>query len=239
VLEDTAQAAGASFRGRRLGSIGDAGAYSFDQAKIITAGEGGMLVTGDPSVHRRAAMYHDSAAPVHMGVSAEEWLPGLNLRMSELQAAVARVQLDRLDGLLGDLRARKSRLKELIAGGLRECGASFRTLNDPDGDAAVALIFFLPDGARTERVVAALADENVPATRLYHGGEQVPHDYADLHAYPTWRPIVARLGQGADACPATMDLLRRAVHIDVGPDLTPSQVEQMAGAIVATVSKLA
>src|SRR5207244_9986128 len=131
--------------------------YSFEMSKIMTAGEGGMVVTDDPAVHRRAAMYHDSAAPPHMGVSADEWLPGLNLRMSELQAGVLLVQLDRLDELLADMRARKSRLKSLIGDRLRERGASFRTVHDPKGDAAVALIFFLPDDQRAERVASALA----------------------------------------------------------------------------------
>ena len=237
LLEDTAQAAGASFRGRRLGSIGNAGAYSFHIAKVITAGEGGMLVTGDAALHRRAAMYHDSAAPVHMGLTAGEWVAGLNFRMSELQAAVALVQLDRLDALLDDMRARKRRLKELSAERLGERGVSFRTLHDADGDAAVALIFFLPDAGRTERVVAALADDNVPATRLCNDGRDHPHDYVDLHAYPFWTPILKGVDRPEDACPRTMDLLRRAVHVDVSPDLTPAQVEQMGAAIVAAVEE--
>jgi 8-amino-3,8-dideoxy-alpha-D-manno-octulosonate transaminase len=239
LLEDTAQAAGGSFRGRRLGSIGDAGAFSFHMAKIITAGEGGMLVTDDPGVHRRAAIYHDSAAMVHMGLSRDEWrLPGLNFRMSEMQAAVAHVQLDRLDELLSETRARKSRLRDLVGPALCDLGVSFRTLNDREGDASVALIFFVADAARAERVVSALAYENVPATRLYHDGKHLPYDYVDLHAYPFWSPIVKDLANPEDVCPATVDLLRRAVHVDVSPDLDHEQVEQMAAAIVATVEKL-
>lgn len=237
VLEDTAQAVGASFRGRRLGSIGHAGAYSFHVAKVITAGEGGMLVTGDAAVHRRAAMHHDPGAPVHLGVSAEEWRPGLNFRMSELQAAVALVQLDRLDGLLEDMRAHKRRLKELTGARLRARGVEFRTLHDAAGDAAVALIFFLPDAARTPRVVSALADQNVPATRLCNDGRGHPHDYIDLHAYPYWTPLVRDVADPEAACPRTMDLLRRAVHVDVSPDLTAAQVEQMAAAIAAAVEE--
>jgi dTDP-4-amino-4,6-dideoxygalactose transaminase len=254
LLEDVAQAAGASFGGRRLGSLGDAGAFSFHMAKVITSGEGGMLVTDDPALHRRAAMYHDSAAPVHLGLSPEEWLPGLNLRMSELQAAVAGVQLERLDGLLADMRERKTRIKDLIGDRLRERGAAFRTLHDPQGEAGLALIFFLADAERTEPVVSALADENVPASRLYHGGARSPGDYVDFHAYPYWAPLLRRrtwseaggpwrwhpepVEYPPDACPVTVDLLRRAVHIDVTPDLTALQVEQMADAIVDTVRRL-
>src|SRR5262245_13592122 len=61
LVEDVAQAAGGSFRGRRLGTIGDVAAFSFQMSKILTAGEGGLVATGDAAIHRRAAMYHDSA----------------------------------------------------------------------------------------------------------------------------------------------------------------------------------
>ena len=254
LLEDAAQAAGASFRGQRLGTIGHTGAYSFQLSKIITAGEGGMIVTDDETIHRRAAMYHDAAAPPHMGVAAEEWLPGVNLRMPELQAAVLLTQLGRLEGLLADMRARKSRLKELVAEKLCSKGVVFRTLHDPDGEAATALIFFLPDPDGTERVVSALADQNVPATRLYHDGAHLPYDYVDLHVYPAWAPILCKrtlsplggpwrdhpreVDYPEDLCTRTVQLLRRAVHIDVSPDLTGDQVDQMAAAIILTVERL-
>ncbi len=238
LLEDAAQAAGASFRGRRLGSIGDAGAFSFHHAKVITSGEGGLLATDDHALHERATMYHDSASPVHAGVAMDDWAPGLNLRMSELQAAVALTQLRRLDELLAAMRARKARLKELLAAPLRARGVSFRTIHDRDGDAGLAMIFFLPNGAETARVVAALEDQNVPASRLYHGGERLPRDYTDLHVYPHWTPVLRRFSYSPDACPRTVELLSRAVHVDVSPDLAADQTEQMAGAIAGAVEKL-
>jgi 8-amino-3,8-dideoxy-alpha-D-manno-octulosonate transaminase len=248
LLEDAAQAVGASFRGRRVGSIGHAGAYSFHMAKIITSGEGGMLVTGDAEIQRRAAMYHDSAAMPHMGVSADEWLPGLNLRMSELQAAVALAQLDRLDELLAAMRARKARLEELVRDRVR-----LRAANDPEGDAGIALIFFMPEARTAKEVVSALADENVPAAHLFQDGRELPYDYADLHAYPTWTPLRAKRTwspQGGpwrwhprevdypEDLPRTTDLLRRAVQIDISPQLTDEQVEQIGATIVDTVDKL-
>jgi dTDP-4-amino-4,6-dideoxygalactose transaminase len=238
LFEDVAQSAGASFRGRRLGAIGDAGAFSFHHAKVITSGEGGMLVTDDAALHGHAAMYHDAASPVHAGVAMDEWQPGLNLRMSELQAAVARTQLRRLDALLAAMRIHKARLKELIAPRLAARGVSFRTIHDAGGEAAVALVIFLPEGARTAEVASALADQNVPAGRLYHDGERLPEDYVDLHVYPHWTPVLRRFGYSPDACPRTVALLRRAVHIDVSPDLTSEQVDQMAGTIAGTVEKL-
>jgi 8-amino-3,8-dideoxy-alpha-D-manno-octulosonate transaminase len=226
VLEDVAQAAGASYHGRRLGSLGDAGAFSFQMSKMLTAGEGGMLVARQPEVHRRAVSYHDSASQVHGG---GEPLPGLNLRMAELQAAVLLVQLERLDGILADLRARKRALKQRLVERLAGTDVEFRTLHDPEGEAGLALVLFVPDAGRAERAVAALVRENVPASRLYGDGGR---DYLDLHVYAAWKPAVA---VDDDACPRTLDLLRRAVHVDVSPELSPEQVEQMGDAIAEAV----
>src|SRR5262249_25049086 len=61
VIEDVAQAHGARFRGRRLGSIGNVGCFSLQSFKIITTGEGGMVITDDDRIYARAAMAHDSA----------------------------------------------------------------------------------------------------------------------------------------------------------------------------------
>jgi len=253
VLEDAAQAAGASFRGQAVGSIGHAGAYSFHMSKIMTAGEGGMLTTNDARIYRRATMYHDSAVCPHLGISTEEWLPGVNLRMSELHAAVALVQLRRLPAIVQDMRARKARLKEMVSADLAKKGVTWRTIHDADGDAAIALIFFLPDQSRVKQVASALGDENIPASRLYQDLEYLPHDHIDLHAFPAWTPIVHQrtwstrggpwrwhpreIEYNEATCPTTMDLLRRAIHIDISPELTPLQVEQMATGILRVIGK--
>ena len=248
ILEDAAQAAGGSFQGQAVGSIGHAGTYSFHMTKVITAGEGGMVTTNDAGIHRRALMYHDSAVCPHEGVPIEEWLPGVNLRMSELHAAVALVQLHRLDSIVGDMQARKTKLKQMVSDELCRKGGTFRTIHDPEGDASIALIFFIPDQDRTSRVVSALADENIPATKLYQELEYLPHDHIDLHVYTAWVPILRQRAwspQGGPwrrhprtieysegMCPRTMDLLRRAIHIDISPELTLTQVEQMAEGIL-------
>jgi 8-amino-3,8-dideoxy-alpha-D-manno-octulosonate transaminase len=253
LMEDVAQAAGGRFRGRSLGSIGDVGVYSFQMSKILTAGEGGLVATSDRATHLRAAMYHDSAACPHLGVSTDDWLPGLNLRMSELHAAVLLVQLSRLEQILADMRARKAHLKEMIRDRLEARGVTFRTIHDAAGDTALALVFFLPDARRVEPLVTALGDENVPASRLYHDLKFLPHDHVDLHAYVAWTPILSKrawtrsgepwshhprgISYAADMCPATMGWLRRAVHIDVSPELTAQQIEQIGAAVIATVER--
>jgi dTDP-4-amino-4,6-dideoxygalactose transaminase len=216
--------------------------------KILAAGEGGMVTTNDGGMHRRALMYHDSAVCPHEGVPLEEWLPGVNLRMSELHAAVAQVQLRRVDSMLETMRAHKARLKRLISDDLLSQGVTFRTIHDVAGEASIALIFFVPDRSRTSRVVAALTDENIPASCLYQELKYLPHDHIDLHVYTSWLPILRqqpwsahggpwrghprKIEYSAGMCPRTLDLVRRAVHVDISPELTPIQVEQMAGGIL-------
>ena len=114
---------------------------------------------------------------------------------------------------------------------------------------------FLPEKEAAKRVVTALVDEDVPASRLYQDGECLPHDHVDLHAVASWTPILEKrtwtprggpwLGhprevdyRGSDF-PVTMDLLARAVHVDVSPELSPAQVEQMAAAIRKVVAERA
>jgi len=251
LIEDVAQANGGSFAGRPLGGIGDAGTFSFGMHKAITAGEGGMLVTSRPEVHRRAAMYHDAASPPHIGVGAEEWLPGVNLRLSELQGAVLGVQLDRLDGLVGEMRERRRRLRARVAAELSGSAYRLRAEHDPAGDTGLALILYAPDLEAAAVDVAALADDNVPASRLYQDGRELPYDFIDLHAYPAWSPILAQrtwserggpwrwhpheIDYDPGDLPRTMDLLRRAIHIDVSPELTLAQVDAIGDALAAVV----
>ncbi len=224
LVEDVAQALGGRFQGQSLGTFGDVGAFSFQVSKALTAGEGGLVVTADKRLHLRAAMYHDSAVCPHLGVGMNDWLAGVNLRMSELHAAVLLVQFARLEGIVADMRARKTRIKSIVRDRVEARGVTCRTIHDVEGDSATALILFAPDRTRVGPFVAALASDNVPATRLYHDLAYLPHDHVDLHAATAWTPILQqrswshsgepwrshprRIAYSAEEWPRTMDLLR-------------------------------
>jgi dTDP-4-amino-4,6-dideoxygalactose transaminase len=236
VLEDVAQADGASFQGRRLGTWGDAGAFSLQVNKIITTGEGGMVITSDRAVYERAAAYHDVGARDYEGHPLEQVVPGINCRMAELQGALGLVQLSKLEGLLTTMRAYKGR----ITTALHDMpGVTLRTVPDPDGDAAVSVTFFTADVERAHKTANALRAENIGARVLYRP------DAVDYHIYPFWYPVLEKkslsstgwpyvppLYKGSvtyapDMCPRSLDLLSRSVHLDVNPLYTDEDVTEI------------
>jgi len=96
LVEDSAHAHGAEWKGRKIGAIGDIGTFSFQASKLMTAGEGGIIVTNDDELGRRARSVHDC------GRMPGEWfychfIYGSNYRLSEWQGAILTQQLSRLD----------------------------------------------------------------------------------------------------------------------------------------------
>jgi dTDP-4-amino-4,6-dideoxygalactose transaminase len=248
VLEDVAQAAGGSFGGTPLGAIGEIGAFSFQFNKIITCGEGGAAVTKDADLHRRIVMYHDVIGGLRNGIPNDKMLNGMNFRMSELHGAIIRVQLGRLPGLLADMRDRKAALKHAIGDTAKRNGVSFRTINDVAGDTAIALIFFAPTAERAVRIAAALNAEGAGAFVIYQS------DRLDYHVYAHWAPIMekrvwsqnggpwrwheGKVEYERDMCPRSLDLMSRAVHLDISPDMSSVNVEELAGAVVKVLDAL-
>jgi 8-amino-3,8-dideoxy-alpha-D-manno-octulosonate transaminase len=221
LIEDACQAAGASYRGRRLGTIGDAGAFSLQFNKIITTGEGGVMVTDRDDLLDLALDVHDCANSVRRGTGLPKFA-GYNFRASELTGAMGRVQLGRLDGLLQRMRANHTRLAAQV-GGLP--GLELRRANDEDGDAGIALIAFADSAARAADAAAALNAEGVLAMQIY--SPTTP----DLHIYPFWAPVLAALeAAGADPpdCPRTLELVGRAIHVDVSPLCEEQDLDEIA-----------
>ena len=221
LIEDVCQAAGATYRGRRLGTFGDAGAFSLQFNKIITTGEGGVLITDRDDLLDLALDVHDCANSVRRGVGLPKFA-GYNFRASELTGAMARVQLGRLDGLLERMRANHARLSAEING---LPGLTLRRANCDEGDAGIALIAFAENAALAADAVAALNAEGVLAMQIY--SPAVP----DLHVYPFWAPVLGALeAAGADApdCPRTLELLERSIHVDVSPLCEEQDLDEIA-----------
>ena len=131
MIEDVAQANGGTYKGKPLGSFGDIGCFSLQFHKIITSGEGGVLVTSSDLLYTRAQAYHDVAACWRKDRFAPpefegEIFFGVNYRMSELTGAVALAQFRKLDGILARMRRNKKLIKDRLAG---LSGIAFREVN--------------------------------------------------------------------------------------------------------------
>ena len=221
LVEDVCQAAGASFNGQRLGTFGDAGAFSLQFNKIITTGEGGVMSTNRDDLYELAIDVHDCAGSLRRGAGLPRFA-GWNFRASELQGAVARVQLTRLDGLLERMRANQRRLSERVE---TLPGLTLRRQNDDGGDAGICLIAFATSPALAAEAVDALKAEGVLAMRIYDPS------FPDLHVYPYWAPVLDYLagrGEPAPDCPRTLALLERTIHVDLSPLLEDADVDELA-----------
>lgn len=213
VIEDCCQAVGASYKGRRVGTIGDMGAYSLNVFKTITSGDGGFVGCSDELLYERAFGFHDQGhKPSRMGVEVgNRSLVGMNLRMNELSGAVALAQCRKLDNILELLRAKKARLKNQLQG---LPGVGFRTINDP-GECAtlLTLLFDTPERAARFCEKAGTAPIAKSGWHVYNNMEQI----LDKKMWSENHPFVK---SGAHyekhMLPQTDDILLRAVNISVG-----------------------
>jgi dTDP-4-amino-4,6-dideoxygalactose transaminase len=219
LIEDAAQAFGGFYRGRRLGTIGALGAYSFNIFKTINAGDGGMVVTDDDGLFEKAFGYHDQGhLPLRMGVEVgQRSVIGQNFRMNELSAAVLVAQFRKLDALISRLTALKTRFKKQIQG---LPGLEFRRLNDPEGECHTLLTVFLPD-----RRSADAAAQKLGTTTVAHSGWHVYNNMENILGMKTINPKNNPLkhplykGQAEyrkGMLPRTDGLLERAINISVG-----------------------
>jgi len=219
LIEDSAQAFGGSYKGRRLGTIGLIGTYSFNIFKTINAGDGGMVVTDDEELYKRAFAYHDQGhLPLRTGVEVgNRSVIGQNFRMIELTAAVLLAQLRKLDAIIARLRALKARFK----GQIEDLpGVSFRRLNDPEGECGTILTVFLPDKKSADAVA-----EKLGTLTVAHSGWHVYNNMENILNMNTINPKnnplkhpaykgKARYSRGM--LPQTDRLLERAINISVG-----------------------
>ncbi len=226
VIEDTAQAMGATLHGRALGTIGALGAYSLQLEKNITSGEGGLVVSNDQRFYLRAARYQDQGGQFVTSTGAErggeaiEPFVGENLRMTELAGAIAHAQLEKLPGLLARQRANQRHVLDAVAD---VDGLQFRRLPDPDGDGGSSLNVFLPDKERAKQFVRTLIDEGIPAGRLY-GGKPV---------YLTTSVMAKRTASGKGG---PWHCAEHPTDVEYGPGLCPRTEELVARSAIIVIS---
>lgn len=179
LIEDTAQALGASFNGKMLGTFGQIAIYSFDFFKIVCAGEGGAIITDDPALYALASQYADHGH-CHEGDNrgAEpHHIFGTNFRISELHAAIGLAQFRKLDFILKHQRDNKAKLEKFFSGYPL---VTFRTIPDKKGDSATFLDFFLEDEATARNVIKAFDSNGVGYAYWYDN---------NYHYFKNWQHI--------------------------------------------------
>ena len=210
VIEDTAWGCGGRLKDRSLGTWGDIGTFSFDFAKTMTTGEGGMLVFKDTNIADRAAAWHDHGHennPEYPRWEDTRSSSGFNYRMMELQGAVGLAQLEKLDSVV--LSQRKN--AQAIRCALEELPIEFRESPVGSYETADALIFFVPN-----REIARNCREELLSAGL--GTKILPEAYT-WHFAATWGHMKELVNAHEDilekSFPRSTELLNRAVSLPI------------------------
>jgi len=210
VLEDAAQAAGATLGGRRAGSLADAATFSFYPSKNLGAfGDGGAITTDDDRIAElaRALRFHgsrDKQTFEHVGY---------NSRLDELQAAILRVALPELDGWCEGRRAAARAYDEAGIG-------RFVTPPVEPAGAAAAWHLYVVTHPDADAVIAGLREHGVQSRAYYR---------TPLHRQPAMAPYAPP----ADALPVTDELARSSLALPMSPTLDAERVGQVVAALAA------
>lgn len=166
LLEDACQSIGGTYHGKHLGTIGDAGTFSFDFVKTMTCGEGGVVMTNREDIYLKSDGYTDHGHD-HKGVDRGADLHpfiGYNFRLSELHAAVGLAQVRRLPEFLSIQKKNHARLKQILEA---VPGITFRRIPDPAGDSGSFVCWFLPTERNARAVMAELKGQGIAAGNFY------------------------------------------------------------------------
>ena len=192
LLEDCAQANGASIGGQNVGTFGDMGIFSFQMNKNMTAGEGGCVVTRDLHLYRRAVACHD------LGYARDDQgrlmfnVPGLCMwgrgyRLDEIRGAVLRVQLRKMSSIVDRMRNSKHRIRQALE---LLPGVRLRRVVDPAGDTGAFLITTYESSSIAQQVNTALRAEGI--TTFPQGMSNVMMTDWGLHLYYNIVSLVAQ-----------------------------------------------
>lgn len=192
VLEDCAQCVGGSIDGRKTGTFGDMGIFSFQINKNMTSGEGGCVVTNSLQLYQRAFASHDTG--YLRGTDGQAEVEDLNLclwgrgcRLDELHGAILRVQLSKLPLIIAKMQSSKRRIRSSLE---KLPLIRLRRLIDPAGDTGCFLISVFPDAETAQAVCAGLRREGIRTSP--QGTTNVVMNDLGLHIYYNMAGLVHR-----------------------------------------------
>ncbi|MGM0470229.1 MAG: DegT/DnrJ/EryC1/StrS family aminotransferase, partial [Promethearchaeati archaeon] len=220
LIEDCAQAFGASYKGKSVGTYGKIGAFSLNVYKTITAGDGGMIITDNKELYERAFAIHDQGhLPLRKGVEqGKRTILGLNFRMNELTAAVANAQLKKVDFIKEKLQTNKKILKHSLA---EINKIEFRKIWDEKGDVGTLLTFFMPTEESAEKLTKKLGCTTISGSG-WHVYSNMEHLLGKMTVTNEKCPFLCPFYDKPEVIyekgmlPQTDDLLKRGINISVG-----------------------
>ncbi len=177
IIEDACESLGAKYKNKYVGTTSDIGIYSLDFAKTITTGEGGLIVTNNKKIDKFCREFHDHGHennPSRSRGKDTRSMPGLNLRMTELQAAVGLAQVDKLDEIVFQNKKNKKLLKNIIS---KNNKIEFREITD-DEELSDTLIFFLKNKDQANKFEKIYTKKGYPIKNLPNA--------IDWHFAGTW-----------------------------------------------------
>ncbi len=167
LLEDACQSIGGSYKGRSLGTMGDAGTFSFDFVKTMTCGEGGVVMTNREDLYIKSDGYtdhgHDHKGGADRGADLHPFI-GYNYRISELHAAVGLAQIKRVNEFLSIQKKNHAQLKNILS---QIPEIAYRRIPDPEGDSCSFISWFLPTAEITKAVVAEMKIQGILPGNFY------------------------------------------------------------------------
>lgn len=244
VIEDIAQSCGVKYKGRYQGTIGDIGVFSFQMNKMLTAGEGGAVVTSDPKLFERAVRYHDQGSfrkgiRKRYGIDAEDTgasFAGQNYRMSEITGAVLIEQWKRLESMTDVMRSHYQRILNQLITALPNL--KYRNVVDEQGHLGANLGMSFPTQEIAAKFAETLAAENI-ACRFMYGGNTIYRNELILHQrtaeknnFPFDYPFEKPVQYTENLCPNAEDYIQRMVLIALSPSLTKKDVDDVVAGVI-------
>jgi len=247
VIEDTAQALGAAVGGKKLGTWGDMGTFSFDFYKTITTGEGGMVVTNDRELYIRASEYadhgHDHNPAVSRAFDGRSFL-GYNYRMNEMQGAIGLAQLMKLDEMIERQQQNQALIRETLES---IEGITMRELPEKGKDSFSHVCFFLPDAEKAGAFHKSLTGKGVSAiyfkNNLWHFLPNWEHMLGRKTAWPgpypfSGPPYDGDMQYSPSMLPTSAGILERLVVMPVFLQMDEDAIRRIVMALQATAEEI-
>jgi len=221
VIEDAAEAHGGEYRGRRCGSFGTASCFSFYANKLVTTGEGGMLLVDDPQVAERARRLRNLAfQPGRRFLHSEL---GFNYRLTNLQAALGLAQLDRIDQIV----ARKRQIGQRYAEHLSELPGLHLQVQQP-----WAKSVYWMNGLVLDEAVTGL-DATACAARLAERGVETRPFFLGMHEQPVLRQRGLFAGE---TYPVAERIARQGLYLPSGLALRDDEIDRVCEIVRETLA---